>query len=339
MSTDTNKGGAGSTALSTGKEILQAAVDSHQKVTLRALDVIPANDRLTVYILWTLSLLALVGGIAFAIFGNSTFGFVIMLVGFACIILSVLLQNKQSSATPDQFGELIREQVTAPTWARLVPQLPIMDDKLDGFQISMRQLRTTAIALLNEARRKAGRTEVNSEKIRINLFLVLTYETQKSGALVLVIPKRMHDNMSCFEDRNIRILPHEGLTGRTFTLGEACGAKSTSASSGKLEWSKVDLFPTRPASDEWERFVLSEEQQKLVGTQLSWIVSFPLSYDPTDRGTTFGVLNIDCVDDMAKIDDMRALASGIEPNVLALAASIAELPKVQITIRVEDATD
>ena len=318
------------------KEVLQAAVDGHQKVTLRALDVIPRNERLTVYILWTISLLALVAGVIFGLAVDSTYGFIIILVAFLCILGSIFLQSRKTSATPEQFGELVRGQVSAPTWARMVPKLPISDEKLDAFQLSIRQLRTNAVTLFNEARTKAGRSEVSDEKIRINIFLVLTYETQKSGALVLVIPKRIHDNMSNYDDRKIRILPHEGLTGRTFTFGEACGAMSTLKSTDKLEWSKVDLFPTRPTRSESGRFTLSEEQQKLIGTRLRWVVSFPLYYDAKDRDTTFGVLNIDCLDDTAEVEDLRALASAIEPFILDFAERIAELPKVRITIRVED---
>ena len=150
-----------------------------------------------------------------------------------------------------------------------------------------------------------------------------------------MIPKKLHNNMSGFKDRDIRILPHEGLTGRTFTLGEACGAKAT-LEDGKLNWSKVDLFPSRPTSDEWERFTLSEEQNALIETRLRWIVSFPLRHEGQGRDKTFAVLNIDGIDDDMPEDDMRSLAGAIEPSAETFAAGLAALPKVRITIRVED---
>jgi hypothetical protein len=319
-----------------GEELLKGALDSHQTITLKALDVIPHGARLTVYILWTLSLLAGVTGIAFLLAGAQWFAFLIILMAFATIGFSIWLQNKPTKTSPEQLGELARGQVKGPTWARLVPKVPISSSEaLDRLQLSIRQLRTTAIAQLNDARKKAGRPAVNAQHIRTNVFLVYTQELAESGALVLVIPKKMHDNMSDFKDRGIRILPHEGLTGRTFTLGEPGGAQAT-PEGGRLQWSKVDVFPTRPLSDEWERFTLSEEQNALIGTQLRWIVSFPLRYEGHGPEKAFGVLNIDGINDQVPAEDMQSLAASIEPSVNAFAAALAELPNVRITIRVED---
>jgi hypothetical protein len=285
----------------------------------------------------------LLGGVAvsvFAFLGNLTYGFVVVLVTFVSIILAVLavfLLNKAAKTSPEQLKKLVGSQVSAPSWARLVPKVPISPpEKLGDFQLSVRQNRTTAVTLLNEVRKKAGRAEIDPQHVRANVFLAKTDQMQESGALVLIIPRQMHDNMSNFKDRDIKILPHEGLTGRTFTLGEACGATAILDGAGKLNWSKVALFPTRPSSDEWERFTLSEEQNALIGSRLRWIVSFPLKYDGEGHDKTFGVLNIDGIDDQLTVDDMRSLAGSIEPNVAAFAKQLGELPKVRITIRVED---
>jgi len=107
-------------------------------------------------------------------------------------------------------------------------------------------------------------------------------------------------------------------------------------STGRLNWSKVDLFPTRPSSDEWDRFTLSEEQSALIGTRLRWIISFPLRYEGQGREKTFAALNIDGIENDLPIDDMRSLAGSIEPSVTAFAADMTRLPKVRIAIRVED---
>ncbi len=337
MPTETNDPHAASSVVPDGKELLKGALDSHQTITVKALDVIPHGARLTVYVLWTISALAAVTGIVFVVAGNQTFGFVIILVAFVSIMFSVYLQNKSTRTSPEQLGELARGQVSGPSWARVVPKVPIAPpEKLDGFQLSLRQIRTTAIAQLNEARKKAGRFEIDSTHVRINVFLVHTDNMADSGVLVLIIPRRLNDNMTNFRDRDIRILPHEGLTGRTFTLGEACGATAVPDATSRLNWSKVNLFPARPSSDEWDRFTLSEEQNALIDIRLRWIISFPLRYEGQGREKTFAVLNIDGIEDDLPIDDMRSLAGNIEPSVTAFAASMAVLPKVRITIRVED---
>jgi len=324
-------------AVSDGKEILKGALDSHQTITLKALDVIPEGSRLTVYVLWTISALAAVTGIVFVTTGGQTFGFLIILLSLAAITFSVYLQNRPARTSPEQLGELARGQVSGPSWSRIVPKVPVSPpEKLDTFQLSLRQLRTAAVAQLNEARKKAGRSEINETHVRTNVFLANTQDMAESGALVLIIPKRMHDNMASFKDRDIRILPHEGITGRTFTLGEACGATAVPDAAGRLNWSKVDLFPMRPSSDEWDRFTLSEEQNALIGSRLRWIISFPLRHEGQGADKTFGVLNTDGVDDDLPIDDIRSLAGSMEPSAAAFASSLAGLPKVRITIRVED---
>ena len=63
MPTESHEPHSASNAVTDGKELLKGALDSHQTITLKALDVIPPASRLTVYVLWTLSALAAVTGI------------------------------------------------------------------------------------------------------------------------------------------------------------------------------------------------------------------------------------------------------------------------------------
>ena len=134
MPTESHEPHSASNAVTDGKELLKGALDSHQTITLKALDVIPPASRLTVYVLWTLSALAAVTGIVFVVAGGQTFGFVIIVGAFVVIAISVFLQNKPTETSPEQLGELARGQVSGPSWARVVPKVPISPpDKLDGF--------------------------------------------------------------------------------------------------------------------------------------------------------------------------------------------------------------
>ncbi len=320
-----------------GKELLKAAIDSSQTITLKALDVIPARSRLTVYVLWTISALAAVTGIVFVFASYPTFGFVIILLAFVTIVVSLFLQNQPVRTSPERLGELAQGQVTAPSWARHVPKIPINPPgKLDELQLSLRQIQTTAVGKLNEFRKIAGRPELEKVHIRANVFLVNTENMALTGAVVLVIPEQLHVNMTGQKDRNMKMLPHEGATGRAFSLGEPSGATAV-LDGTRLNWSKVDLFPDRPSRDGWESFTLSEEQNALIGTRLRWIMSFPLRYAGEGRDKTFAVFNIDGIDDALTIDDMRSLAASIEPSIKGFANAMSVLPKVRITIRVEDA--
>jgi hypothetical protein len=342
MPPKSNKTGDTSSLPNDGTELLKNVIDGHKTITLRALDVIPQSQRYAVYVLWTIVVLTVIGGI---IFRASTSGLVLFLVAFVTIIISFFVLNKEANTSPEQLGQLTAGQVSGPTWARVVPKMPISPpEKLNQFQISLRELRNLAVTKLNEernklneARKKGDPGQIASESVRLNVFMVNTDRVAEFGEVCgLFIPKQMHDNMDNFPDRNVRFRPHEGLTGRTFTLGEASGANAASDASGKLAWKRFNLFPQRPGSDEWDKFNLSEEQIAAIDQKLRWIVSFPLRYDGTGSDKTFAVLNIDGLDNKLTGDEMRLLAANIEPNVNKFAAELGTLPKVRIAIRVED---
>jgi hypothetical protein len=317
-------------------ELLKGAIDLHKTITLRALDVVPLKDRVIVYILAVFFSLAFVAGVIFALGQQWPYALTVFIVAFVCIGLVLFVLVRPAQASTDQIEKWIGP-ISRPMWTRVFPMLPIPEESLGRFQLSLRLIREKAISILNMNRKKSGTIEIADDKFRINVFLVQTDQIGESGSLTLIIPRWMHDNMARFKDRGIRFLPHEGLTGRTFSLGEAGGAKATSESaSGQLAWSRVDVFPTRPSNPEWDRFTLSDEQKALIEGRVRWIVSFPLKYKPDGRDSTFGVLCIDGLDIEVVDEELRLLATDIEPYVNQLASDLAELPKTRVTIRAED---
>jgi hypothetical protein len=318
-------------------EVAKNMLDADKAVTLRVIDLIPKEQLLQVFLWWLLSLFVIFAGGGFLWKGYATFGFVIVAMGVAGIITAALIPALRGNPmTAKDFGNAIAPQVSGPSWSRVVPKLPIPEKKLDDFQTNLKLMRGNAVIFLNEYRKGRSKPELDANLVRLNVFLVSTEHVAKGEVCGLEIPDKMQVNMNNSPDRHINFRPHEGLTGRTFTLGETGGVHGSIDAQGRLTWERADIFPDRPGSDEWEQFSLSDEQKALIGTRPRWIVSFPLHYPGDEADKTFGVLNIDGLDESLDLDEMRNLAQRIEPAIGAFTSQLAALPKVRIAIRVED---
>lgn len=336
MASQTPQNSKRSTDLKLANEVVKNTLERHQAVTLTALDVVPRQQRINVYVLWTISLLALVMGPLLIVNTHEFLGFLSLVATLATIISSFVILRHPVETTVAEIERSARKMGPTPAWSRVVPQIPIKEDTLKRLNVPLTNLRSKALVKILQFR-KEKENPIEDRQVRINVFLASTERVKKYGEVCgLFISKFLHDKMEGHKDRDVTFRPHEGLSGRTFTLGEACGARAKPNVDGELEWRPVPVFTHKVREEDWREFSLSKEQVTQINSKLRWIVSFPLQSEAGEPDKTIGVLNVDGLEHDLDDKEMNELALTLDESVKDFARQLSQVPMCRVTIQVED---
>jgi hypothetical protein len=319
-------------------------------VTLTAIKTLPPWQKLFVYALFVVSLLSLIP-LAFTLLKGEYFYSAIFSVIFSILFISSIITGLMAflaylkhsgpsglSLTPGGAKAAISTGQAWPSWTRVVPKIPIKPpSKLSEFNTLLAEIRDAAVGKIRELRSDKDNL-IDKQHVRVNVFLAGTDTVEEYGEVCgLFIPKRLHVGMEDESERGIVFRPNEGVTGRVFTLGKPFGAKAVPTGKG-LDWIPVPLIDEGEDLDK-QKFLLRESHVKLIHKQLRWIISFPLKAEVGGPEKTMGVLNVDGLEHPLDDPEMKELARYLTNRVDRLAAEIVKLPKVKITIVVEDVID
>jgi hypothetical protein len=320
-----------------------SGINAINKITLQTGGQAPDDQKVAAQVVGITGIVAVVIGLALIFTGYPTWGVILVIAAFILMGIAVVVALKAASKPQQQALAPIAPTIAIPVrqithrWSRIVPKQPVEpEDLLRGFITPLDDLRTTVIDVVNGYRK--NKTKIEKSLVRSNIFLPRADLVEDYCEPVeLFIPRFLQSNMGNFPDRNIVFRSHEGLTGRTFSLGQAYGAKAEPIAGGQLEWSAVKLFPDDdPAFEEWDHFELNRKQRSMIEPRIRWIVSLPILLQGTDpKQATVGVLNVDGLDHTLSNDEMNAIAKALADRVKQFAGELAKLPMCRISIEVE----
>jgi hypothetical protein len=140
------------------------------------------------------------------------------------------------------------------------------------------------------------------------------------------------------EDRDIVFHPQQGLVGKVFCHQHACGAITREAGNGRrIDWDPVHV-ESGPGSEDG-KFVLSPEQQDLLGVNPKWIIGFPLKIQDGDIQSTVGVLNIDGVQHFIDCETLKRLFIDTARKAFEISAKFSDISKKRLVITTEEVSD
>jgi len=307
----------------------------------------PSNQRVAAQVVGVAGVVSLVIGLALIPAGQAVLA--VVLVGLAFVLMGVALvvalkaASKTHRQEPSTRTEAEPQRAISHQWSRIIPKQPITDadNQLMPLKTRLDDLRTTVADRIDGLRKGMKAPDIGKTLIRCNIFLSRPDRLQVyCEPIQLFIPPYLHSNMDNDPDRHIEFRSHEGVTGRTFTLGEAYGAKAVPGpeSNDPLLWSAVRLFPDKtPVEVNWGEFVLTKKQIEQINIRIRWIISLPIFPEGSDaKKTTMAVLNVDGLDHELSDEEMDSVARALEGRVRQIARELENLPMCRIAIDVED---
>jgi hypothetical protein len=287
------------------------------------------GQRVAVLVVGVAGVISLVVGLALIPAKQPVLAVVLVALAFllmaVALIVALLAVSKSSQQAPSTPVEHAPQRHITHQWSRMVPRQKIYPEyKLREFKKPLEDLRGVVEDAIARHRRR-GSPKITRDLIRSNIFLARPDRTEVyCEPIQLFIPSQLHSNMDypgC-PDRYIVFRGHEGLTGRTFTLGEAFGARAQPNGSGGLDWSAVKLT-NPPIVEDWNSFELTKQQQDMIEKRIRWIVSIPIHHAHTDpKDTTMGVLNVDGLDHLLEDEEMQAAAKAMQDRISQFARAI-----------------
>jgi hypothetical protein len=232
-------------------------------------------------------ILAMVALVVLAIYGAHLFeqgAILYSLIPFLCFFLlaAMVCYFVKLSSDRQSTGGITGQHDEASEihcyWDRLVIAYPVDSGTLTALSESLKNLRLRAHELIN----KGFQSDITLNLIRANIFLA-NY-TQASGGYVcwLEIPHSLHVNMDEDDDKNIRLRPGQGSTGKVFVEEAPHVALPVKEGDSLRQWD--------------DKYQLTAEHERLIRPDLRWIVSLPLTIPDSTKSMhshAAGVLNID----------------------------------------------
>ncbi len=169
-------------------------------------------------------------------------------------------------------------------WRRRLLDDAMSQDEFDQLDTLLKNLRNDIYIELQKSIKDDMLANFTVNQVRVNIFLPDTRMADNGEVCRLSIRKGMQIGLESPESE-IVFRPHEGLTGRTFSNGRSLGVRRTTEN--RLLWRAVNVG--QGGAD--QQFNMSQEQEKIIHSNLEWVISFPLESDRK----AFGVLNIDAI--------------------------------------------
>lgn len=260
-------------------------------------------------------------------------GLVLVVAMIVLVVAIVFLRPERSLGQDLAKAESVIGAKPLAAWSRVTVKLPVPPGPLGELSDALQSIRTMAqakyLAILQA--RQPAILNVDVSNLRVNVFLPDSQSAIQGEVCGMHIPTRLHHGMQDDNERRIQFRPNEGLTGRVFTLEKAFGALRQAADAA---WQLVLLEGPGGLGD--DKFKLTLEQVNLINPALRWIVCFPLKASVNATLQTFGVLNVDGLDEPLTVEEMQALFNQISVDVKSFAANAWRLEKNRISISVEE---
>ncbi|MHB8847036.1 MAG: hypothetical protein ACYC43_01185 [Burkholderiales bacterium] len=205
------------------------------KLTEKAIGSTPEKHRVAVYTIGIIAILVAAFGVILMFNSHDVIGSILIFVGLILIFFIGTGVNSgdvvQSQVDVQKGG-----QIAAPEWSRVIIRNTEDQTAFKDIKVSLDDLRQQVAAIINKQRKFKSQPEISVDLIRSNIFLPRTTRTKTyCDPINLYIPPHLQINMDNSPDRDIQFRSNEGLTGRTFTLGEAYGAVIPPANKGILK--------------------------------------------------------------------------------------------------------
>jgi hypothetical protein len=303
-------------------------------VQKRALDIAPSDQVGVLQITYIIACVGICIGSGLILKDHEQIGGTIIVMAFLCMAAGMYFLRPQQQRHASERRNAPATGGGAIAWSRVT----LRKVHLEGRQQISKRLEgllnnaRTTYALLLATRNSPITADIAN--VRINVFLPDTHDGDLGEVCGLKIAPEFQHGMLDEKERGVRFRPNEGLTGRVFTYSKAFGARRDSAEDG---WIPVAFDGGR--IDGGDRFNMSEDQINQINSAIRWIVSFPLTGSFMGEPQTYGVLNVDGLNESVTALEMAKLYQSLLPQVELLATDFFKFEKNRITISVSEVND
>ena len=267
------------------------------------------------------------------VLGGGLYGLIATLAAIIALICAMYFLSKTDHSVSKMASkEDVSSNHGKPKWLREMVKLPLPQKKLQLLERKAHSIRQIAKDVYFDLLAKRKRTsQINKDVIRTNIFLPDNRDVESGEVCRLQIPERLHAGMENRKELGIRFRTREGVTGQVYSEQRPIGTCRKTKSGNR--WKRISLLGLEhvdPAG-----FPLNQEQISLIDKKLQWIISIPIIVDRNGEKHTFGVFNIDGLDEMLEPNEMQTLYNAINDHVCEIAKLLEDLPHCLVSISVD----
>lgn len=308
-----------------GKNLFPNAIACIGRLGEKVIPVLSEKERGLLLLATLVAILSLPGS-GFLLWKDQyawAFAIFCLAIGFFVVVVFAILRSQAQRA--DGTSPVV------PAWTRLVPRLPIPENKLAELSEELEDIRKHAFAKIREIQ---PATSISQDDVRANVFLPDASNAAIGEVCSLYIPKNLHSGMNDASEREIRFRPNEGLTGRVFCRQRPLGAIVEVTQHGD-DWTAIPVHDDDTSVDT-RSFELTGDQRNRISSDLQWIVCFPLLAQSTQGRVAMGVLNIDGIHHAMDQRELKLLCGALMLKVVSYSEKLKQLPQTKLSILVED---
>ncbi len=209
-------------------------------------------------------------------------------------------------------------------WSRVVPRVKHgttiagPQDVIKRVTGRLDELRRRVVAWLN-----SNSVSVSKSEVRVHIFVADYEMVDQHGYCELFMPTPFQAGMKGHIDERFRLRPGHGFAGKAFETQTGQRAVIELSPNGEPLWPPDVVF--------------TREQLEKRNQHIRWVITIPLhQFFDDDRTDTIGVLSIHGLDHHLDKGQLDGLIGHIIADTLAIAALVAKLELVRVTIAIEE---